>query len=210
MDKKHQIEVLKKKLVVQKAALNKKRRIIQIYTVDLQESVARPTPELQAGSIKMLHDKYVAAHNLEESLKDANDTINEHTRQRKHLQKSVMNLQKQQRQQRTMATTHFSKITSENSILLNELNRLLKENRDLTKRLNIVRGDVSMVESNLKRLRQNTNEQAKMRQRRTQSVLHQGTKVMNDWVQEKNRQISGSRLSVVDTRGKYLHSAPTK
>jgi chromosome segregation ATPase len=208
-DKAHQIEVLKRKLEDQKAVLIKKRRIIHMFTVDLTEGVAREDITSRANTLKELHDRYVAAHDLEATMKDANETIDEHTRQRKHLQQSVMLLQRQVHQQQEIASKHFTTKSSENSALLTELNRLQKENRTLKKRLESTKTDVDMLESNLKRARQAALDQQIVQASKTPKSLlppvhHQ---VMDDWVKEKTRSGEGrSSVSVVDGRGKYLHT----
>jgi WD40 repeat protein len=199
-DKAHQITVLRDKLEAQKATLLKKRRVIQMFNVDLTEGVAREDPGAKAAVLKELHDKYVAAPDLEDTLKDANETIDEHTRQRKYLQQSVMLLQRQVHQQQEITAKHFTTKSAENSILLSDLNRLQKENRTLKKRLDNAKSDVEMLESNLRRVRQ-----AQLRQARSaQSAL--GQHAMVDWVKQKSQTGASQSVSVIDGRGKYLHS----
>jgi len=205
-DKMLQIGVLKKKLVEAQTELSKKRRVIQIFNEDLKEGVSRSSFEEQLSVLKELHDKYVAVHNLEENIKDANDTINEHTRQRKHLQESVMLLQKSVKQQQKTAMKHLEGKSSENSQLLSDLNMLQKENRTLSKRLDLVRSDLDMVKTNLKRVKQATQEQRIKQQKLSQSSLGPQTRVTGDWVKENARTGATSGVSVIDSRGKYLHS----
>ena len=206
-DKTHQIEVLKRKLEVRKATLQKKRRIIQMFTMDLQEAVSRPDPTSRASSVKELHDKYVATQNLEETLKDANETIDERTRQRKHLQQSVMLLQRQAHQQQAITTKHFVSKAAENSALLGDLNRLQKENKILKKRLDNAYADIDMLETNLKKVRQATHDQ-KLRQARSvkSALTPQRPHVMGEWVKQKSRVGQASAVSVVDGRGRFVHS----
>jgi hypothetical protein len=73
-----QIELLEDHLQQNRVILQKKRRVIQMFTVDLTDGVAREAT-LRAAVLKELHDKYVAALGLENSLKNANETIDEHT-----------------------------------------------------------------------------------------------------------------------------------
>ena len=208
-DKTHQIEVLERKLADQKQTLAKKKRIIQMYTADLIDGISQKDLTQKANKLKELHDKYVAVHNLEETLKDANETIDEHTRQRMHLQQSVMLLQRQVNQQKEITDKHFVTKSKENSSLLNDLNRLQKENRSLKKRLDNTRNDIEMLESNLKRVRLAAQEQ-KMKQTRLIKAM-QGTKkqqkVVDDWVKQKSRTGAQSQFNFYDTRGNYLHGA---
>ncbi|OHT03465.1 hypothetical protein TRFO_06721 [Tritrichomonas foetus] len=204
-DKTHQIEVLKRKLETQKLTLAKKRRIIQMFTADLNDGVSREDVTMKANTLKELHDKYVAVHNLEETLKDANETIDEHTRQRKHLQQSVMLLQRQVNQQQEITTKHFTTKSSENSSLLNDLNRLAKENRTLRKRLDNTKSDVEMLESNLKRVRQAAHEQQMKQARNIKATMGGKQKVMDDWVKQKSRTGAQTQFNFFDSRGKYLH-----
>jgi chromosome segregation ATPase len=206
-DKTHQIAVLKEKLEAQKLGLLKKRRVIQMFTMDLTAGVARENLAAKAAVLKELHDKYVAAQDLEETLKDANETIDEHTRQRKHLQQSVMLLQRQVQQQQEITAKHFTTKSAENSTLLTDLNRLQKENRELKKRLDNAQGDVEMLQSNLRRVRQAQREQQlrQARQVRAEPIVPP-RHVMGDWVKEKFHTGPGASVSVVDSRGKYLHS----
>jgi chromosome segregation ATPase len=205
-DKAHQIEVLKNKLEVQKQVLSKKRRIIQMFTVDLTEGVKREDITSKANTIKELHDKYVAAQDLEETLKDANETIDEHTRQRKHLQQSVMLLQRQVHQQQEITSKHFTTKAAENSALLTELNRLQKENRTLKKRLENANSDVDMLESNLKRLKPPEPGMAQGTRTAKSVLVPTHEHAMGEWVKQKTKTGAPSTVSVVDGRGKYLHS----
>jgi WD40 repeat protein/predicted nucleic acid-binding Zn-ribbon protein len=209
-DKGQQIELLRERLNQKKAILFKKQRVIQMLTVDLTEGVARTDPVGKAGIIKELHDKYVAAQDLEDSLKNANETIHEHTRQRKHLQQSVMLLQSQVHQHQEITAKHLTTKAAENSVLLNDLNRLQRENRLLRKKVENTRSDVEMLESNLRRVRQATQER-QIQQARVarwqQAVPHH---VVGDWVKEKSRTGVMSSVSVVDSRGKFLPGALTK
>ena len=206
-DKQHQIEVLKRKLEVRRATLQKKRRIIQMFTMDLQEAVARTDPSSQANSVKELHDKYVAAQNLEETLKDANEATDERTRQRKHLQQSVMLLQRQAHQQQEITTKHFVSKAAENSHLLGDLNRLQKENNILKKKLDNAHADIDMLETNLKKVRQASHDQ-KLRQARSvkSALAPQRPHMMGEWVKQKSRVGQASAVSVVDGRGRFVHS----
>ena len=147
-------------------------------------------------------------HDLEENIKDANDTINENTRQRKHLQESVMLLQKSVNQQKATTMKHFEAKSAENSQLLSDLNMLQKENRSLTKRLDLVQADVDMLQANLKRVQQAAREQQLKRSRLTHSALAPSSnRATGDWV--KTNQVAQGKIngvSVADGRGKYLHS----
>ena len=198
-DKQHQIEVLKRKLESQKTSLMKKRRIIQMFTIDLTEGVAREDVAAKADKLKELHDKYVAAHNLEETLKDANETIDEHTRQRKHLQQSVMLLQRQVQQQKEITTKHYTSKSAENSVLLNDINRLQKENRTLKKRLESTNSDVEMLKSSLIKARQST--KSAMRPRVTQQ------NIMDNYMKEKTKTTAQTShaFSILDSRGNIFH-----
>ncbi|OHT12433.1 hypothetical protein TRFO_17699 [Tritrichomonas foetus] len=208
-DKTHQIEVLKRKLELQNAALMKKRRVIQMFTLDLTEGVQKDDANNKTNVLKELHDKYVATHNLEENLKDANETIDEHTRQRKHLQQSVMLLQRQVHQQQEITSKHYTTKSAENSVLLSDLNRLQKENHMLRKKLDNAKSDQEMLETNLKRVKMTTQEKMlKIPQRNAKTALgpREQKRVMGDWVKQKSRTGTASQVSVVDSRGKYLHS----
>jgi chromosome segregation ATPase len=206
-DKQHQIAVLREKLDAQKVTLIKKRRVIQLFTADLTEGVTREDPSAKAGLLKELHDKYVAVQDLEESLKDANETIDEHTRHRKHLQQSVMLLQRQVHQQQEITSKHFATKAAEHSLFLADFNRLQKENRTLMKRFETAKSDAEMLESNFRRLKQGQREQQLRQARRLRTVTPTPERhVMNDWVKEKSRTGVMSTLSVVDSRGKYLHT----
>jgi predicted RNase H-like nuclease (RuvC/YqgF family) len=172
----------------------------------LTEGVAREDITSRGNMLKELHDKYVAAHDLEETMKDANETIDEHTRQRKHLQQSVMLLQRQVHQQQELTSKHFTTKAAENSALLLELNRLQKENRTLKKRLENATGDVDMLESNLRRVRQATQEQRAVQARIVKSAMAGPQQhVMGEWVKQKSK-TGGVSISVEDARGKYLHT----
>lgn len=211
-DKAHQIEVLQRKLDAQKASLQKKLRLIHMFTVDLREGFSPGAdPSTKAAVLKQIHDKYVASRNIEDTLKDANETIDEHTRQRRHLQQSVALLQRQQHQQQEITTKHFVTKQVENSALLAELNRLQKENRTLKRRLDNTKSDVQMLESNLKRVRQATMEQKARQTRTVRSVLAPAqSHVTGEWVRQKVRvpgQESGFTYS--DARGKYVHGSKT-
>ena len=205
-DKAHQIEVLKRKLEQKQAVLAKKRRVIQMFMLDLKEGALKNDVTHKANILKQMHDKYVANHNVEETLKDANETINEQTRQRKHLQESVMLLQRQVHQQQDMSTRHYKTKSSENSVLLSELNRLKKENHMLHQKLENAKTDQEMLESNLKKVRAATQEQMMGKQKRMAKTALQPTRVMGDWVKQKTKTATTSHVSVVDSRGKYLHS----
>lgn len=205
-DKQHQIDVLKTKLAEAQTALAKKRRVIQIFTADLREGVSRSTIDERTSVLKELHDKYVAVHDLEENIKDANDTINENTRQRKHLQESVMLLQKSVNQQKTTTMKHFEAKSAENSQLLSDLNAIQKENRSLRKRLDLVLADVDMLQSNLKRVQATAREQSIKRQRLAHSAMQQQSRVTSDWVKKNTSGKTMTGISVADGRGKYLHS----
>ncbi|KAK8883114.1 hypothetical protein M9Y10_045762 [Tritrichomonas musculus] len=212
LDKAHQIEVLKRKLELQNAALLKKKRVIQMFTVDLTEGVQKEDAGNKMKILKALHDKYVASHNLEETLKDANEAIDDNTRHRKHLQQSVMLLQRQIHQQQDITTKHFTGKSAENAVLLNDLNRLQKENRTLKKKVDNAKSDVEMLESNLKRFRQ-SNQDQKIKQDQRMAKTSYGPrvqkKIMGDWIQEQSTARATSRISVVDSRGKYIRSSKT-
>lgn len=196
-DKQHQIEVLKRKLEGQKTSLMKKRRIIQMFTIDLTEGVSREDISMKADKLKELHDKYVATHNLEETLKDANETIDEHTRQRKHLQQSVMLLQRQVQQQKEITTKHYTTKSAENSMLLNDINRLQKENRILKKRLESTNVDVEMLKSSLNKARQTT--KSAMRPKVQQQ------NIMDNYMKEKTTGKSSHAYTILDSRGNIFH-----
>lgn len=205
-DKTHQVAVLREKLEAQRAALVKKRRVIHMFTTDLDEAVALEDVGARAAVLKELYDKFVATQDLEESLKDANETIDDHTRHRKHLQQSVMLLQRQVQQQQDITAKHFAAKSSENSLFLMDINKLQRENRILKLRLDNARSDAEMLETNLRRVRQTKREQ-QLKQTRARTALgHPQPSVAGDWVKEKSRAGAISATSVVDGRGKYLHS----
>lgn len=208
-DKLHQIEVLKHKLDIQKQTLSKKQRVIQMFTIDLTEGVQRDDIINRANIIKTLHDKYVAQHDLEDNLKDTNETLNEQTRHRKHLQQSVMLLQRQIHQQQDITSKQYNSKSAQNAYLLGDLNRLQRENRLLKKRLDKARTDMENLELNLKKFKQSTQEQlGKNEKRYAQTSLgpRPQKKAMSDWIQKKTRTGMVSQVSVFDTRGKILHS----
>jgi chromosome segregation ATPase len=209
-DKGQQIELLRERLNQKKAILFKKQRVIQMLTVDLTEGVARTDPVGKPGIIKELHDKYVAAQDLEGSLKNANETVDEHTRQRKHLQQSVMLLQRQAHQQQEITAKHLTTKVAENSTLLNDLNRLQRENRLLKRKVENTRSDVEMLESNLRRVRQATMERQMQQARVAKSLPGAPHHAVGDWIKEKSRTGIPSSVAVVDSRGKYLPGAVTK
>lgn len=76
-----------------------------------------------------------------------------------------MLLQRQVHQQQEITSKHFTTKSAENISLLSELNRLQKENRTLKKHLENAKSDVEMLETNLKKVRQATQEQKKKQQR---------------------------------------------
>lgn len=201
-DKAHQIEVLKNKLIEAQTVLAKKRKVIEIFTADLQEYADLASLNGRTNCVKELHEKYVVAQDLEENIKDADDTIDENTRQRKHLQENVMLLQRSVRQQRTTALKHYEAKSEENSQLLIDLNTLQKENKNLAKKLDLVEQDVDMLRSNLRRVRLAQKEQNRKRIRTTGSTIGLTSRVTRDWV-KKNQ---GYGVAVVDGRGKYLHN----
>ena len=211
-DKAHQIEVLERKLEAQKTSLQKKLRLIQMFTFDLRSGFGAGTdPAAKAAVLKQIHDKYVASQDVEDTLKDANETIDEQTRQRLHLQKSVALLQRQQHQQQEITTKYFVNKQVENSALLAELNRLQKENRTLKRRLDNTRSDVEMLETNLKRVRQANLEQKARQTRTVRSVMAPApTHLTGEWVRQKARAPGQeSAFSYSDARGKYVHGSKT-
>ena len=178
-----------------------------MFTKDLSKAVNNTDEEAKSNALKDLYDKYVSVHDLEENLKDINETINRQTRQRKHLQHSVILLQRQVNQQQEITVKHYTSKSAENSALLNDLNRLQKENRILKKRLANAKSDVEMLESNLKRFRHTNNEQKIRQARLMKSPLggqEQKQKVVGEWVKQKTR-VGTSSVSVVDSRGRYWH-----
>ena len=177
---------------------------IQIFTIDLNEGVQRKNIQDRMSVLKELHDKYVAIHDLEENIKDANDTINENTRQRKHLQESVMLLQKSVNQQKATMMTHFGAKSVESSQLISDLNTLQKENRSLRQRLELVHSDVEMLKSRLRAA--NREQQNKKARIAKSSIAGQRTGVMSDWIKSNQSSQGNNVVNVVDGRGKYLHS----
>jgi chromosome segregation ATPase len=167
--KAQQKELLKKRLEESRAMLLKKKRIIQMFTIDVTEGVGREDSASKAGCLRELYEKYVATPNLEKTLKNANETIEDHTRQRKHLQQSVMLLQRQLHQQQEITAKHFAAKSAQCSLLLSDFNRLQKENWMLRKRLDNAQSDAEMLESNLKKARQAPGQQQSHETRFTQS-----------------------------------------
>jgi predicted RNase H-like nuclease (RuvC/YqgF family) len=119
-----------------------------------------------------------------------------------------MLLQRQTHQQQDITAKHFTTKSAENSLFLTDLNHLQKENRTLRKRLENAKSDVEMLESNLKRVRQAQREQQLKQARAARSALGppEHHNVIGDWVKEKSRTAALKAGSVVDSRGKYLHS----
>jgi predicted RNase H-like nuclease (RuvC/YqgF family) len=69
-----------------------------------------------------------------------------------------MLLQRQIQQQQEITVKHLTTKAAENSMLLNDLSRLQRENRLLRKKVQNTKSDVEMLESNLRRVRQATRE----------------------------------------------------
>jgi hypothetical protein len=67
-----------------KASGTLKKSVIQMFTMDLTEQLARPNLMAKGAVSKELDDKYEAIQDLKESLKDANEMIDENARQGKH------------------------------------------------------------------------------------------------------------------------------
>lgn len=207
-DKLHQIEVLKHKLQLQNSSLNKKKKIIKMFRNDLIDGIKirQVDPSIL---LKDLYDKYVVKQNLEQSLKDTTETIDANTRTRRHLQQSVMLLQRQSQQQQQISQKHWSAKSNENSTLLIDYNELMKENKQLRKRLDLINSDIEMMETNLKKAQQQSQEQSFKRKRMAQTALGiRKKKIVGEWVSQKAQNTGAhSNVKVVDSRGRYLHSS---
>jgi predicted RNase H-like nuclease (RuvC/YqgF family) len=121
-----------------------------------------------------------------------------------------MLLQSQVHQHQEITAKHLTTKAAENSVLLNDLNRLQRENRLLRKKVENTRSDVEMLESNLRRVRQATRERQIQQARVARSQQAAPHQVVGDWVKEKSRTGVMSSVSVVDSRGKFLPGALTK
>lgn len=198
-DKALHIEVLKNKLIDAKTVLEKKKRVIQVFSEELKEDIKSADC---LAYVKNLHEKYVLVTDIENNIKDENGAIKDQTRQRRQLQENVLLLQKSAKQQKSMMDKHFKTKSIENTQLILDLNELQKENRTLITKLELIKSDVDMVNANLKRIRQTRAEQIQKRLGTVRSSLGPRPLVTSDWV--KNR--VGSSVTVVDGRGKYLHN----
>lgn len=190
-----------------KSTYQKKRKVVNEYMLDLTEGCAREDYVQRANLLKELHDKYVLVPNIEESLKDTADTINEHTRERKHLQKNVSIFQRRIEQQKNMNDKHYNDKASESAALLGDYNRLHKENRILQKRLDALENDFQTVSTNLEKVKAKKPEPLPaVRTNRQLRRAETTSNLMNIWVKEKAKITSGSTFGAPVTKGKHLHS----
>ena len=130
-DKTQKIDNLNNEIKRQRAHVQEKERVIQLFVTDLEKLVTEVDPAYWRDAIRQLYRTYVKKGSKEAGSRDVPDSMDEFARQREYMERSLTTLKKRAGKNEEAMQVNNHKKAAENAMLIDELNALRRDKRML-------------------------------------------------------------------------------